>query len=399
MISSDFAPNESWDDAWLSLKLLFQPWRWEDGKERKEVKTEVLKLFHPSTLHVSLFLSGRSALYYLLKSLNLPENSEVLIQAFTCEAVVFPILANKLRPNYIDIEPDTYSIDYQKLTNQLSKNSKVLILQHTFGFTPKYRNQILDFAKKNELVVIEDLAHGFDLKIFQGVEVKNLKSHFYLLSFGRSKAFSSVFGGAILTRNQQQVNELTNNFPFPSYLFIIRCLLYKPLVMLVKSTYELGIGKLIHKILKTFNLLIPEVTQKEKRGNYDEIFNKSYPNGLAILILNQLKKFDQMNRNRSTSIQIFNSTFSKKMPDFLIRYPLLVDNRKDILAKTAEQNIYLGKWYDQVVAPKDIDLERVEYKKGSCPTAENLCQKIINLPTNISEEEAKRVLDILNDVK
>ena len=118
MISTDFAPNESWDDAWESIKLLFQPWRWKKGQETELVKKEILSklLITNHQLRINLFLSGRSALYFLLKSLNLPKNSEVIVQAFTCEAVVLPILANNLKPVYVDIEKKTYSMDYNSLT-------------------------------------------------------------------------------------------------------------------------------------------------------------------------------------------------------------------------------------------------------------------------------------------
>ena len=83
----------------------------------------------------------------------------------------------------------------------------------------------------------------------------------------------------------------------------------------------------------------------------------------------------------------------------LLRYPLLVENRNLILQKARRQNIFLGKWYDQVVAPKDLDLERVEYKLGSCPVAEGIGKKIINLPTNITLKKAEEIVNILNDVK
>lgn len=60
------------------------------GKEIKTIKTKILKkILNVSryTLYVTLFFSGRSALYNLLKSLDLKPSDEVLVQTFTCEAV------------------------------------------------------------------------------------------------------------------------------------------------------------------------------------------------------------------------------------------------------------------------------------------------------------------------
>lgn len=417
MISTDFAPNESWDDAWLSFKLLFQPCKWKKGKEIEKVKKSIKQLItNNQQLSVSLFLSGRSALYFLLKSLKLPKSCEVVIQAFTCEAVILPILANKLKPVYIDIEKETFSMEYQQLANRITDNCRVLIVQHTFGLTPKYRELILKLAKERKLVVIEDLAHGFNPRIFQTSNQSPVTRHYFLLSFGRSKLLSSVFGGAVVSFNNESMRQW-KNLSCPSFWVIFRYLLYKPLAVLIKSTYDIYLGKILHKILNSLGLLIPEITPKEKVGRYNQLFNKAYPNALSILLLHQLKKFEQIKQNRAKICQIYSRNLRpvkngiRFLPldllrslgvgmttNGLIRFPLLINDRERILKEFRKHNVFLGKWYDQVVGPSNINLDRVEYKKGSCPNAEEICKKIINLPTNITEKEAKWVTNTLFDV-
>ena len=430
MISTDLAPNESWDDAWLSLKLLFQPWKWKKGSTISEIKKLLISPLRitDDEYKIDFFLTGRSALYNLLKSLNLTKGSEVLVQAFTCEAVVLPILANNLKPIYADIEPETYSMSINDLQKKITSKAKVLILQHTFDLLPKYRDQIMKIAKQNNLFVIEDVAHGFS----NNLTIQQYSNHAFLLSFGRSKSISSVFGGAIVSPNNSTIQQ-SNNLEFPSYFFIFRCLLYKPLMMVVKSTYDIYFGKLIHRLVNRLKILIPEITQKEKDGIFDSTFNKSYPNALSILLLHQLKKLDRIQKNRADICKIYSRVILSEAKDLtkgrltspkrnysrrnvgidsslrftsfrmtktgLIRFPLLVKNRDKIISSAKNKNIFLGKWYDQVVAPKDIDLDRVKYKQESCPVAEEICKKIINLPTNISVEEARRVVSVLNDVK
>ncbi|OGK09810.1 hypothetical protein A2767_03500 [Candidatus Roizmanbacteria bacterium RIFCSPHIGHO2_01_FULL_35_10] len=446
MISTDFAPNESWDDAWLSLKLLLQPWKWRSGIESKLVKKNILSKFQISNnkYQISFFLSGRSALYFLLKSLNLPKGSEVLIQAFTCEAVVLPIIELDLKPVYVDIEVHSYSLDYRFLTNKLTplrpsgfagqaNKPKVLILQHTFGLTPKFRKEIIRLAQEKDLIIIEDLAHGFNQNVFVPNNQYPITNNYYLLSFGRSKMLSSVFGGALVSSNQV-TSKLANQLTYPDYGFIFLCLLYKPLIMLIKSTYDFFyLGKMLHKILEKSGFLIPEITKKEKEGNYDQIFNKAYPNALAILLIHQLNKFERVQRQRAKICSYYSrviqyntsghperlakdlatggSVKSNKNASLdssfrfapfrmtkghgLIRFPLLAENRDELIKKLKEKKIFLGKWYDQVVGPNDLDLNRVKYKLGSCPVAEEICKKIINLPTNISESEAERVVNYL----
>ena len=193
--------------------------------------------------------------------------------------------------------------------------------------------------------------------------------------------------------------------------------------MLIKSTYDFFyLGKIIHKILDIFGLIIPEITRGEKNAKYNHIFNKACPNALSILLLHQLNKLEQIQKQRKKICQFYQQQFpnfqiphskpvsSPQQPfsNFsLIRYPLCVNNRDLIITKTSKNNIYLGKWYDQVVGPKELKLDRVGYRKGSCPVAEDISRKIINLPTNISETDAKKVINVLvlsgveglNDVK
>jgi dTDP-4-amino-4,6-dideoxygalactose transaminase len=395
MISANFAPNESGTDAWVSLKMLLFPWRWKKGKYQQLVKKK-LEAYFPGN-EVFLFLTGRSALYHLLKSLSLPDDTKVLVQAFTCEAVVLPIIANKLKPVYVDIEDKTYSMSASDLIEKYTGQAKVLVLQHTFGLVPKDRGLILDWAKKNNLFVIEDLAHGFNHSI-----IKDRSSSIaYLLSFGRSKALSSVFGGGVVTADssiKEKLRETEKNLIPPSDTFIGRSLLYKPFSMLIKSTYDYYLGRIIHKLVQTFKILPPEITAKEKRGEFDDLLNRSFPNALACLLYHQLKKFDQMQAMRTSICEIYNGVISENLrinhlP--MLRYPILTDDREKLLAEAKKKNVFLGQWYNQAVAPKEMDLDKVGYVMGSCPKAEEVCRKIVNLPTLIDKKQALNIVKII----
>jgi len=404
MISTDFAPNESCSDAWQSIKMIVQPWCWKQGSSLKQLNWQIQRLF--ANKHITWFLAGRSALYALFKALKLPSGSKILVQGYTCEAVVLPIIALGLKPVYIDIETESYSMNLNDFNHKLSDNCKAVIIQHTYGLTPKYREQIITQAIGKKLVIIEDLAHGWDRNLVQKSKIKS-QNYYRLLSFGRSKSLSSVFGSAILTNNKpiaDKLNELTKNLPYPKNLFILKCLLYKPISCLIKSMYDCIIGKWLHYMIRKLNLLIPEITPQEKLGNYNIVFNKQYPNALAYLLLKQMNKLDQTNAIRRKIVKYYSNAFKKsQQPNLwydkaLIRYPLVINNRDQVLKISATKNIYLGTWYSQPVAPKGLSLSKVEYKIGSCPIAENVCQKIINLPTNVSLKTAGIVVQLLNDV-
>jgi len=404
MISTDFAPNETWDDAWQSVKMMFKPWLWKQGPSLKQVDWQIHQLF--ANNHATWFLAGRSALYSLLKTLNLPPGSKILVQGYTCEAVVLPIIVLKLKPVYVDIEKESYSMSITDLNKKLSDDCKVIIIQHTYGLVPKFREQIIKQAIGKKLIIIEDLAHGWDKDRIKNLEFR-IQNYFCLLSFGRSKSLSSVFGSAILTNNKPIANALNHyskKLQYPRKLFIFKCLLYKPISYFIKLTYDIYIGESIHYLTRKLNLLIPEITPQEKLGKYNIVFDKQYPNALAYLLLLQLNKLDHTTTTRQKIVNYYSGVFKKNAQKekwhnkALIRYPLLVDNRNQVLNKATMEHVYFGQWYNQPIAPKQLDLNKVEYKIGSCPIAEEVCSKIINLPNNISLKTARKITRILNDV-
>jgi len=410
-IFTDFAPNEDWDDAWLSLKILTQPWRWNDKNAIFEAKRYILEYLKIKPLQIHLFYTGRFALYHLLNALNFKKGSEILVPAFTCESVVLPIITLGLKPVYVDIEKNTYSFDYDKLKSYVSKKTHALLIQHTFGLRPLYQSKIINLASKYNLTVIEDLSHGFFHYQFPQAFLHQLKkgnlNYYLLLSFGRSKSISSVFGGAVVSFNKktdQRLRKISTGLSKLSYSTQIKLLVYNPIVYSIKITYSFFIGKIFHFLFNRLKVLIPEITGKEKRGFLDQSFNRQYPPFLALLLNHQLAKSRIINQRRKKTVNFYLENLStNKDPKILncysnqplIRFPVLVKNRDKILKFFAKKGIYLGKWYEQPVAPKGLSLDKVGYQIGSCPTAEQICRQIINLPTNINFNQAKKILELL----
>src|SRR6185436_17267660 len=103
-ISISLSPNVQKDDVVLALKLLFQPWKWRNGDAVKKLETEFKKYL--GVKYAVSFNSGRSSLYAILKALDLPQGSNVTLQAFTCNAVPNPVLWAGLNPVYVDCGND-----------------------------------------------------------------------------------------------------------------------------------------------------------------------------------------------------------------------------------------------------------------------------------------------------
>ena len=107
-ITISLSPNTEKDDIWLALKLVFRPWKWKKGKAVYELENQFKQYL--GVKYAFGFNSGRTALMATLKALDLEPGSETLLQAFTCNAAVNPVLWTGLEPVYVDCDEDNFNI-------------------------------------------------------------------------------------------------------------------------------------------------------------------------------------------------------------------------------------------------------------------------------------------------
>lgn len=396
------SPNVEKDDLFLALKLIFQPWKWKGSFNFLE--EEFKKYFNVK--YAFSFNSGRSALMAILSSLNLKKGSEVLLQAFTCNAAVNPILWLNLKPVFVDCD-ETLNIDIEDLKRKITLKSKVLMVQHTFGFPAKIE-EILKICKEKNLILIEDCAHSLGAT-FEGKKIGTfgLASFF---SFGKDKVISSVFGGMAIT-NDEKIGENLKKFwekiKEPSFFWIFQQLLHPLLIeLLIKPLYNFfGSGKILLFLFQNFKILPKSVSKEEKEGKKPGIFPKRIPKALAILAQNQLKKLEKFNEHRKRIAGIYREELKnikailpkEKEGRIWLKYPLIVDKEtREILKEFEKKNIFLNDgWRETPIVPPDTNLKKMGYQWGSCPRAEKIAKSILNLPThiNVSEKEAQKITE------
>jgi len=193
-ITISLSPNTEKDDILLALRLIFQPWKWKRGKAIKELENQFKEYL--GVKYAFSFNSGRSSLMAILSSLDLEQGSEVLLQAFTCNAAANPILWSGLKPIYVDCDEDDFNIDVENLERKITSKSRVVIVQHTFGL-PAEMDKILDIVRQNNLILNEDCAHSLGAK-YRGQKMGTFgKAAFF--SFSRDKIISSIYGGMAVT--------------------------------------------------------------------------------------------------------------------------------------------------------------------------------------------------------
>src|SRR5215472_16493763 len=105
--------------------------------------------------------SGTDALTLALRACGIGPGDEVITVANTFIATVEAIALVGATPVFVDIDPDTYTLDCHDLHQALSPRTRALIPVHLYGH-PVEMQPILEFARAYDLRVIEDAsqAHG-----------------------------------------------------------------------------------------------------------------------------------------------------------------------------------------------------------------------------------------------
>jgi dTDP-4-amino-4,6-dideoxygalactose transaminase len=109
--------------------------------------------------------SGTSALHLALLAAGIGRGDEVITTPFTFVATVSAIDYAGAKPVFVDIDPETQSIDPSKIEAAITPRTKAIMPVHLHG-RPVDMDPILEIAKRKKVLVIEDAAqaHGAEYK-------------------------------------------------------------------------------------------------------------------------------------------------------------------------------------------------------------------------------------------
>jgi len=229
------SPNAEPDDVFLAAKMILNFRSWKVGENAKKFADKLKEYL--GVKNVFMFESGRTSLYAILSSLELNKGDEVLVQGFTCTAAINPILWVGAKPVYVDVSDD-YNMSPADLAKKINPKSRVVIIQHTFGYPARVK-ELVEIARKNNLIIVEDAAHALGAK-YGGKSIGTIGDA-AILSFGRQKIISSVFGGAAVTDNPkiaEGIKTFYERCDFPSNVWVLRQLLHPLIFGVAKPLYN-----------------------------------------------------------------------------------------------------------------------------------------------------------------
>lgn len=396
------SPNVEVKDSIVAIKLFLNPFSWMSNRQSEKLKEWFQNYFQ--TRYSFSFNSGRSALFALLKSASVEKDDEVILQAFTCVAVPNAVVALGAKPIYVDIDA-SLTMDANDLKKKITKKTKAIIFQYTFGM-PGNIQTVVNIAKENNITLIEDVAHTIG-GTFAEKKLGTIGDG-AIFSFGRDKAFSSVFGGIAITDSKEIGEKLAlyyKTIKAPNALWTLQQLFHPIAFLLILPLYNLFVGKFLLVLLQRLRLLSFPVSDKDKKSQGVEEFVLKMPDPLAKLALLQLDRLEKFNSHRKKLASMYVKSLPKEfdLPSTEIlpylRFPILVKEKQKLIRFFQSKGITLGTWYSSVIDPKGVAFKAVFYTEGTCPVAEKTTEQIVNLPTypTCSEKEAATIVQLLRE--
>jgi dTDP-4-amino-4,6-dideoxygalactose transaminase len=198
--------EEIWENQWLT----------NNGPILQRFTQEMNNFFE--TDNVCLFNNGTLALQIALQGMGI--SGEVITTPFTFVATTHALFWNKIRPVFVDIEPDYYTLDPEKVESAITPWTTAILAVHVYGHPCKL-NALADIARRHNLKLIYDAAHAF------GVKVANKPIAHYgdlsMFSFHSTKLFHSIEGGMLIFREAglKVLFDYLKNFGFKNEVEVV----------------------------------------------------------------------------------------------------------------------------------------------------------------------------------
>ena len=153
--------------------------------------------------HISLQANGTLALWSALRAAEC--HGEVITTPFSFIATAHSLLLNNLTPVFVDIDPETLSINPSEVERAITDKTSAILAVHCYG-NPSALDELEYLAEKYGLKLIYDAAHAFGVSDNNGSILK--RGDYSAVSFHATKVFSTIEGGAVICRNFEQKQKL-----------------------------------------------------------------------------------------------------------------------------------------------------------------------------------------------
>jgi dTDP-4-amino-4,6-dideoxygalactose transaminase len=187
-------------------------WFTNNGPCVEEFERKIAKLV--GVKHCIAVCNATIGLELAIRGLDL--KSEVIVTPFTFIATVHALQWQGITPVFCDIEPNSCTIDPEKIESLITRNTTGIMGVHLWGNTC-HIDRLAEIAEKHRLPLLFDAAHSF-MCSYKGRMIGGF-GNAEVFSFHATKFFNTFEGGAIVTNDDelQKKIRLMKNFGFSGY--------------------------------------------------------------------------------------------------------------------------------------------------------------------------------------
>ena len=373
------------DDIKAVDEVLRSDWLTQ-GPKIKEFEDALSKKFKSE--FCSAVCNGTAALHLIALALGWKKNDIVITSPVTFLASANCILYAGATPDFVDIDPISYSIDVNKLENKLksyqSKKLKVkAVIAVDYAGHPCEWSSLKVLSDKYGFQLVNDFCHAMGAEYRNDIAYAVKYADAVNLSFHPVKHITTGEGGAILTNNKELDDKI--------------------------------------KILRTHGTVKDERLMEKNDGPwYHEMielgFNYRITDFQCALGISQLKKLDSFVKKRRLIARYYNENLNNE--DFFILprernnvshayhiYPLQIKfdvvkiSKRDFFAKLAEKNIKAQVHYIPVhIQP--YYRKHYGFKPGDLHIAEEFYSREVSIPVypSLEEEDLKYICGVINEL-
>ena len=348
------------DDIKAEIEKVFVSHAYKLGPQVKEFEKAMQQ--YCDVKHAIGCASGTDAIVLALIALDISDGDEVITTPFTFFATAGTIHRVGAKPVFVDVKPDTFNIDPDKIEAAITPKTKAIIAVHLFG-QPAEMDKIMEIAGKHNLKVVEDNAQGIGAK-FEGQTAGTI-GDIGTLSFFPSKNLGAMGDAGMC---------LTNSDELADRLFMLRVHGENP------QYYHKWVG--LNSRLDTIQ-------------------------AAALLVkLRSLTKWSEARRknaeyyykNLQDVSQIILPVIHNKAETIFNQFTLIVKNRDELLKYLRSKDIGCAVYY-----PLPLHLQEcfsyLNHKRGDFPITEQLTEKVISIPvfSEISKDQQDHVIKTIKE--
>lgn len=150
--------------------------------------------------HCFMVSNGTISLTLMAMAAGIEAGDEVLVPNYTMIATPNSLKMFGAVPVFVDVDEETLCISVKTIEKSISKKTKAVFLMNANGRYPKDYLEIVEFCKKNNLILLEDSAQALGSFYPNGIH-QGLLGMAGSFSFSAPKIISTGQGGAIVTND------------------------------------------------------------------------------------------------------------------------------------------------------------------------------------------------------